>query len=104
MARLEVVDGQLHVRLNQWERIFGLHGEFEVEASAIDTVQHVENPWPHIHGVRWPGTGLPDIICLGTLRHQGHRTFTAVYGRGAATIVTLHSGEFRQLIISGTWL
>ena len=75
--------------------------DLEIDASAIVSIEEVENAWPHLHGIRAPGAGIPDMLCVGTLRHQGHKDFTAVYGRGHATIVTLRDAEFARVIVTG---
>lgn len=75
--------------------------DLEIDASAIVSIEEVENAWPHLQGIRAPGAGIPDVLCVGTLRHQGHKDFTAVYGRGHATIVTLRDAEFARVIVTG---
>ena len=75
--------------------------DLEIDASAIVSIEEVENAWPHLQGIRAPGAGIPDMLCVGTLRHQGHKDFTAVYGRGHATIVTLRDAEFARVIVTG---
>ena len=76
-------------------------GDLDLDASAITGVEEVENAWPHLHGIRAPGAGIPDLLCVGTLRHHGVKDFTAVYGRGAATIITLRDAEFARVIVTG---
>ena len=102
MAHLEIADGRLRLRLSTIERMVSLRGsDVEVDAAAIVAVEEVENAWPHLHGIRAPGAGVPDLLSVGTLRHHGVKDFTAVYGRGQATIVTLRDCEFARVIATG---
>ena len=95
----------LVVALSRAERILAVHGDLEIPVAAIESVVEVDNPWPHMHGLRWPGAGVPDLLCIGSLRHRGQRDFTAVFGRGPATIVTVSAGAgdgaYRRIIVSG---
>jgi hypothetical protein len=102
VARLEIADGRLRLRLSRMERMVSLRrSDLVLDASAIVSVEEVENAWPHLHGIRAPGAGIPDLLCVGTLRHHGLKDFTAVYGRGEATIVTLSDAEFARVIVTG---
>ena len=102
MAQLEITDGRLRLRLSTIERMVSLRGsDLDIDASAIVAVDEVENAWPHLHGIRAPGAGIPDLLSVGTLRHHGVKDFTAVYGRGHATIVTLRECEFARVIATG---
>lgn len=102
MARWELADGRLRLRLSTVERIVSLRGaDLDFDSSTIVSVEDVDNAWPHLHGIRAPGAGIPDLLCVGTLRHHGVKDFTAVYGRGAATVVTLRDCEFARVIVSG---
>lgn len=101
MAQLEISDGRLRLRLSRLERVISMRGDLDLDAALIESVEEVENAWPHLHGIRAPGAGIPDLLCLGTLRHHGVKDFTAVYGRGLATIVTLRGSEYDRVIVTG---
>lgn len=101
MAQLEISDGRLRLRLSRLERVISMRGDLDLDAALIESVEEVENAWPHLHGIRAPGAGIPDLLCLGTLRHHGVKDFTAVYGRGQATIVTLRGSEYDRVIVTG---
>ena len=52
-------------------------------------------------GMRAPGTGIPGLIMLGTLRNfRGWKAFCAVHGKGPAVVINWKSGEFTAWIFS----
>lgn len=54
-----------------------------------------------MRGVRAPGTGIPFLIMLGTLRNfRGWRAFCAVYKKRPAVIINFKSGKFNSWIIT----
>jgi len=101
MASVGIDGSSLRISLTRLERMLSLHGDLAFPVATVTEVVRVENPWPHLHGLRWPGAGIPDLVCVGSLRHRGERDFTAVYGRGEAVIITLAGEAFRRIILSG---
>ena len=101
MATLVRDDQGIRLILSAPERMFGLHGSLAFPASCIESIEPVDDPWLELRGIRWPGTGFPGVVMLGTLRFRGGRDFAAVYGRGPATIVTLRDAPFERVIVSG---
>ena len=51
-----------------------------------------------LKGVRAPGTGIPFLVMLGTMRYLKGKDFVAIYRRKPSAIVTLKSGEFKRWI------
>ena len=102
MAHLaESADG-LRVRLSRWERLGALHGEFTIPRERIVSTELVADPWTMLRGWRAPGTGIPFVIMLGTMRRHGLKDFCAIYRRRPATIVTCEGFEFARVIITLT--
>jgi hypothetical protein len=50
--------------------------------------------------VRAPGTAIPYVVLLGTLRGRGYKDFVAMVGRGEGVIITLKSGPFARWIFT----
>jgi len=100
MAILQFTPDALEVRLNRWERLGALHDGFAVPWDHIDTARAIKDLWPHVRGWRVPGTGLPHVILLGTMRYRDGRDFTAIYKNLPGVILELHDEEFRRLLIS----
>jgi hypothetical protein len=48
--------------------------------------------------VRAPGTGIPFVVMLGTMRYLTGKDLVAIYRRKPAAIVTLKSGKFKRWI------
>ena len=51
-------------------------------SSAVTAVRVVDDPWPELRGMRAPGTGLPNVIAVGTRRGGFGKDFAAVHGNG----------------------
>lgn len=102
MAQVVEVDGEIILQLSLREKIFAFHGN--PTAKATDLVSTIEstNPWSTevLRGVRAPGTGIPYLVLLGTMRYRGGKDFTAIYKRGPVRIYEFSAGEFKRWIVS----
>jgi hypothetical protein len=103
MGRLVIEDSgggdgpRLRLVLSRWEALGACRPSRELAAPLSDVaVAAVSlNPWSDMAGVRAPGTGLPGVVMLGTLRRcrAGLRPeFCAVYGRRPAVVVEFAAG------------
>ncbi len=101
MASLACVDGGIAVRLSFWESLGALHRGVVIPADVVTSVDHVGDPWPYLRGVRLPGTGIPRMVMLGTLRYRGGKDLCAIYRSGPASIITCSDWEFTRVIVSG---
>jgi hypothetical protein len=102
MAKV-IDDGQfLTLKLSLLEKVGALHGEIKVAKTNLVKVEIEENPWQSsvLRGVRAPGTGIPFVILLGTMRAGKHKDFTAIYRRRPVEIYTFTDCEFERWIIS----
>jgi hypothetical protein len=102
MAKVEVIDDEYVLRLSRRERFFGLHQEPRAPRDALFSVTRVADPWNRqtLRGVRAPGTAIPFIVLLGTMRFKGGKDFTAIYRRKPVDIYEFSSGEFKRWIVS----
>ena len=75
MAEIRIQDGDIIVQLGSLEKIGALHGDVRVPRSAVIAMRVVENPFAEIQGIRFPGTGVPGLIVLGTWRRGKARDF-----------------------------
>jgi hypothetical protein len=102
MATVKVVGDELVLELSFWERIGALHSSPRVAISAVIKIEFVENLWSKevLRGMRAPGTGIPYIVLLGTMRGGEHRDFTAIKGRGAGVVMTFSKGPFERWIFT----
>ena len=101
MAHLELAGETLILRLSFLERLgAAVLGDAQVPLTAVRSARATDAPWGELRGIRWPGTGLPGKIALGTRRFSGGKDFVAVYGKGPAVIVELAGVEFSRLVVS----
>jgi hypothetical protein len=97
MARVIELNSELVLQLSAWEKIGGLHSNPKADVDSLVSVTSSQNPWSKevLKGVRAPGTGIPYVILLGSMRYSGGKDFTAIYGKGPVDIY-----EFRRWIVS----
>ncbi len=82
------------------EKAEGVHGDIRVPLSAVRAVRSVDEPWPELRGIRAPGTGIPNVIAVGTRRGSFGKDFAAVHGKGHAVVVELDGTDFARLIVT----
>ena len=102
MARLVKVGDQLILELSIWEKLGALHDSPRVAAGSVEKIEFIDQLWGSstLRGVRAPGTALPYLVLLGTLRGRGYRDFVAMSGRGEGVVLTLKSGPFARWIFT----
>jgi hypothetical protein len=102
MAEVIEADGELILQLSSREKIFALHGNPQAKASDLISITESTNPWSKkvLRGVRAPGTAIPFLVLLGTMRFRGGKDFTAIYKRGSVRIYEFSAGEFKRWIVS----
>ena len=88
------------VHLRAIEKAEGAHGDIRVPLSAVTAVRSVDDPWPELRGIRAPGTGLPNVIALGTRRGKFGKDFAAVHGKGPAVVVELEGADYSRLVVT----
>lgn len=102
MARI-IFDGEeFELHLSFWEKLGALHNSPRAAKNAIKNVEFENQLWGSrtLRGIRAPGTAIPYVVLLGTLRGRGYRDFVAMKGRGRGCIVTLSSGPFERWIFT----
>ena len=102
MAKVIEADGVVTLKLSRLEKIGGLHGDISVANSQLISKIEVPNPWTkeYLRGVRAPGTGIPYVILLGTMRFKGGKDFCAIYKRTPAMIYEFADAPFKRWIVS----
>ncbi len=100
MAELRTDGDDLVLHLGALEKAEGLHGDIRVPLAAVTAVRVVDDPWPELRGLRAPGTGLPQVIAVGTRRGGFGKDFAAVHGTGPAVVVELAGAEFGRLVVT----
>ena len=102
MAKVIEKDGVITLRLSRLEKIGALHGDISVASSQLISKTEVPNPWSkeHLRGVRAPGTAIPYVILLGTMRIKGGKDFCAIYKRTPAVIYEFADAPFKRWVVS----
>ena len=100
MAHLVINEDKLRLNLSPLEILGAFHRSPEVSLSEVSSVEVVQNPWTRdvLKGVRAPGTGIPYVIMLGTMRYPKGKDLVAIYRRRPAAIITFNGGEFKRWI------
>ena len=72
--------------------------------SNIKEINFVENPWSKevLRGVRAPGTGIPYVIMLGTMRHRKGKDFCVVYKKSPVIVIEFKAGAYARWVIPDT--
>ena len=61
----------------------------------------VDSAWDgELRGWRAPGTGVPNVIAVGTRRGGFGKDFAAVHGTGPAVVVELDGAEYGRLVLT----
>jgi hypothetical protein len=100
VADLEVEGDELVLHLRAIEKAEGAHGDIRVPLSTVTAVRSVDDPWPELRGIRAPGTGLPNVIAVGTRRGDFGKDFAAVHGKGPAVVVELAAAAYGRLVVT----
>ena len=66
MARLELSDTELVIRLGFWQRLPAFHGDVHIPATSLRGAVVADEKWVKTLGFRVPGTALPWLIIAGT--------------------------------------
>jgi len=102
MARIKRVGDDVILELSFLEKLGALHGSPRTSVGSIEKVEFIDQLWGSstLRGVRAPGTALPYVVLLGTLRGRRYRDFVAMVGRGEGVVLTLKSGPFARWIFT----
>ena len=102
MATVIEKDDKFILTLSPLEKIGAFHGDITVDRSQLISIEEAPNPWKVtvLKGVRAPGTGIPFVIMLGTLRYRGGKDFAAVYKRKPVKIYNFKDAAFKRWIVS----
>jgi len=102
MARVMREGNELVLQLSFWEKMGALHSNPHTSIDAIEKIEFVDQLWGSstLRGVRAPGTAIPYVVLLGTLRGRGYKDFVAMTGRSEGVVITLKNGPFARWIFT----
>lgn len=100
MAQLHVAGAALKLLLSRAEKLQTLHSDIEVPLEHVVAVDPAHDLWPHLRGIRAPGTGIPRVLLLGTLRFKNGRDFCIAYHGKPGVIIRLRDERYERLLIA----
>ena len=102
MAVVKVIGDELVLELSFWERVGAIHSSPRVTLRDVTKVEFVEELWSKevLRGVRAPGTAIPFVVLLGTMRGRKYCDFTAIKGRKAGAVIHFSEGPFERWIFT----
>ena len=102
MAKILKIGNELVLELSFWEKMGALHLSPRTSIDSIESIEFIDQLWGSstLRGIRAPGTALPYVLLLGTLRGRNYRDFVAMKGRGEGVVITLKSGPFARWIFT----
>ena len=102
MAKVVESNGTLTLQLSFFEKIFGLHKNIIVDKKCLKGKKVAEKPWSSevLKGIRSPGTAIPYVVLLGTMRYKGGKDFTAIYKKSPVTIYEFENTSYNRWIIT----
>jgi hypothetical protein len=70
----------------------------------IQEIRYIENPWSRevLRGLRAPGTGIPYVIMLGTMRHRKGKDFCLIYKKNPVILIEFKNEKFARWVIPDT--
>ena len=103
MATLTKSDGKIQLNFSFFEVLGAFHGSLSAPEEWVESITYSEKPWSAevMAGVRAPGTGVPLLGMLGTIRRMKSKSMCAVYKRRPVTIVTFKDGPYRTWVVTG---
>jgi len=100
MASITISHDAVTVTLSAAEKLEALHGDVTVQRSAITSVRAVPDGMTELHGLRMPGTGIPGLLMVGTLRDHDFVTFAVCRARRPAVVIDLAGESYDRLVIT----
>jgi hypothetical protein len=98
MAQI-ITDGEnITLRLSAGEKMAALHGDITVPRTAVTGVRAVSDGLAELRGIRAPGTGIPGVLMLGTLRGPEGKSFVIACRRRPAVVIDLIGASFDHIV------
>jgi hypothetical protein len=101
---LKVVGDRLTYELSVLEKVGALASSPSADIAHLISVTREENPWSTkvLRGMRAPGTGIPYVIMLGTMRHRTGKDFCVVYKKKPVLILEFENEKYQRWVLPAT--
>ncbi len=102
MAKVIESGNDIILKLSCLEKIFSFSSGISVKRDLLVKRSIVSNPWSRevLKGFRAPGTGIPYLILLGTMKYRDGKDFTVIYNRRPVEIYEFKNSPFKRWIIT----
>ena len=77
MARVEIVENGVWIRLTWGEKLMALHKDLFLPVTSLRGAQVADEKWLNTVGFRVPGTAIPGLVIYGTYLRPKQRDFIA---------------------------
>lgn len=99
MARIDIVNDRLVVRLEGLRRLWALKRGFDLPLAHVRGATLDDGIFHEPKGVRAPGTHVPGYLAVGSFRREGEWTFWEVKSRDRAVVVELTGERYARLVL-----
>lgn len=100
MVDLSVSDGNLVLHVRGADKLWAFKSSLEIPLMHIVAVRAdptIAHGW--YHGIRMPGTHIPNVLTAGTFYQDGKRIFWDVHNPENTIVIELRDERYNELII-----
>ena len=92
---------QITYELSLLEKLGAFSRSPSADVSNLISITREENPWTSkvLRGMRAPGTGIPYVIMLGTMRHRGGKDFCVIYKKRPVLVLEFKDERYKRWVI-----
>lgn len=97
---LSLAEGKLTLHVRGADKLWALKSSLEIPLVHISGVRadpEIARGW--FHGMRMPGTNVPDVITAGTFYQDDKKIFWDVHHPDKTILIELHDERYDQLIV-----
>ena len=100
MVDLSVSDGNLMLHVRGADKLWAFKSSLEIPLAHVAEIRadpSIAHGW--WHGIRMPGTHIPDVITAGTFYQDGKRVFWDVHNPDNTIVIDLRDERYNELVI-----
>ena len=99
VAKLLIDDRRVTVCLSPVEKLQALHGNVTVPRTSVIGARGVPDGMAEVHRIRI-GTGLPEVMLVGTTWDGNGVTFAVCHGRRPAVVLDLAGQSYDRIVVT----
>jgi len=101
MARIDVDDRQVRIRLTTIEKLFALRGDLTFPRAAVRSVERFDEALDAVRGIRAPGLGVPGRVMIGTWRRRDGKDLVVARRGEPGVRIELEGQRFAAVVVGG---